>query len=118
MACCALRSHPALPSGEILRKPPGVKCYRAIPAADREMPALPSSIAPMIGAITGLILLVLLLGVLFYCAQMLLPLIPLAEPLRTILQVLIILLVAIVALYVIVVLLGFVGIHVPVPGVR
>ena len=40
---------------------------------------------------------------------MLLPLIPLADP---------ILLVAIVALYVIVVLLGFVGIHVPVPGFR
>jgi hypothetical protein len=105
MACCALRSHPALPSGEILRKPPGVKCYR-------EMPALPSSIAPMIGAITGLILVVVLLGVLFYCAQMLLPLISPA------LQILIILLVAIVALYVIVVLLGFAGIHVPVPGFR
>jgi hypothetical protein len=82
------------------------------PAADREMPALPSSIAPMIGAITGLILLVVLLGVLFYCAQMLLPLISPA------LQILIILLVAIVALYVIVVLLGFAGIHVPVPGFR
>jgi hypothetical protein len=64
----------------------------------------------MIGAITGLILLVVLLGVLFYCAQMLLPLISPA------LRILIILLVAIVALYVIVVLLGFVGIHVPVPG--
>jgi hypothetical protein len=50
---------------------------------------------------------------------MLLPLIPPAEPLRTIfLRVLIILLVAIVVLYVIVVLLGFVGIHVPVPGFR
>jgi hypothetical protein len=55
---------------------------------------------------------------------MLLPLMPLAEPFRTILRVLIILLVAIVALYaivvlyVIVVLLGFVGIHVPVPGFR
>ena len=59
---------------------------------------------------------VALLGVLFYCAQMLLPLIPPAEPLRTILRLLIILLVAIVALYVIVVLLGFVGIHVPVHG--
>jgi hypothetical protein len=80
------------------------------PAADREMPALPSLIAPMIG--TGLILLVVLLGVLFYCAQMLLPLISPA------LQVLIILLVTIVALYVVVVLLGFAGIHVPVPGFR
>jgi hypothetical protein len=55
---------------------------------------------------------VVLLGVLFYCARVLLPLISPA------LQVLIILLVTIVALYVIVVLLGFVGIHVPVPGFR
>jgi hypothetical protein len=45
-------------------------------------------------------------------ARMLLPLISPA------LQVLVILLVAIVALYVVVVLLGFVGIHVPVPGFR
>jgi hypothetical protein len=64
----------------------------------------------MIGAAVGLILLVGLLGVLFYCARMLLPLISPA------LQVLIILLVTIIALYVIVVLLGFVGIRVPVPG--
>ena len=50
---------------------------------------------------------VALLGVLFYCAQMLLPLISPA------LQILIILLVAIVALYVIVDLLGFFGIPPP-----
>jgi hypothetical protein len=66
----------------------------------------------MIGAVVGLILLVVLLGVLSYCARMLLPLISPA------LQVIIILLVTIVALYVVVVLLGFVGIHVPVPGFR
>ena len=51
-----------------------------------------------------------LLGVMFYCARMLLPLV------SPILRVLIILLVAIMALYVIVVLLGVVGIHVPVHG--
>jgi hypothetical protein len=66
----------------------------------------------MIGAVVGLILLVVLLGALFYCARMLLPLI------SPILRILIILLVAIVALYVIIVLLGFFGIHVPVPGFR
>jgi hypothetical protein len=48
----------------------------------------------MIRAISGLILLVVLLGVMFYCSQMLLPLIPLAKPFRTILRVLIILLAA------------------------
>jgi hypothetical protein len=52
----------------------------------------------MIGAITGLILLVALLGVLFYCTRMLLPLISPA------LRILVILLVAIVALYVVVAL--------------
>jgi hypothetical protein len=64
----------------------------------------------MIGAVVGLILLVALLGVLFYCARMLLPLISPA------LRVLVILLVAIVALYVVGVLLSFAGIHVPVHG--
>jgi len=78
--------------------------------------AEPVAIAHMIGTIIGLVLLMALLGVMFYCARMLLPLIPLADWFRTILRVLIILLVTIVALYaivvlyVIVVLLGFVGI--------
>jgi phosphoglycerol transferase MdoB-like AlkP superfamily enzyme len=66
----------------------------------------------MIGTIIGLVLLVALLGVMFYCARMLLPLI------SPMLGVLIILLVAIATLYVIVVLLSVVGIHVPVPGFR
>jgi hypothetical protein len=52
----------------------------------------------MMGAVIGLILLVALLGVLFYCAQMPPASDPPAEPLRTILRVLIILLVAIVVL--------------------
>ena len=82
------------------------------PAADRELAAPPVAIAHMIGTIIGLILLVALLGVMFYCARMLLPLV------SPILRVLIILLVAIATLYVIVVLLGVFGIHVPVPGFR
>ena len=57
-------------------------------------------------AVIGAILLVALLGVLFYCAQVLLPLIPLGKPFKTILRVLLILLVAIGVLYVLVVLLG------------
>jgi hypothetical protein len=64
----------------------------------------------MIGTLIGLVLLVALLGVMFYCARMLLPLI------SPILGVFIHLLVAIATLYVIVVLLSAVGIHVPVPG--
>jgi hypothetical protein len=64
----------------------------------------------MIGTVVGIILLMALLGALFYCARMLLPLI--SPPLR----VFIVLLVTITALYVIVVLLSVVGIHVPVHG--
>ena len=56
------------------------------------------------------VILVALLGVMVYCARVLLPLI------SPVLRVLVILLVTIIALYVIVVLLSFVGIHVPVPG--
>ena len=70
----------------------------------------------MIGAVVGLILLIIFLGVVWYCIQQLLPLLPLTEPFSTILRVLLILLVAVVVLYVIVVLLGMAGIHVPMGG--
>ena len=70
----------------------------------------------MIGAIVGLILLVIFLGVVWYCIQLLMPLIPIAEPFATILRVLVILLLAAIVLYVIVVLLGYAGINVPTFG--
>jgi len=70
----------------------------------------------MIGAVIGLILLVIFLGVVWYCVNLLLPLIPMSEPFTTILRVLIILLVAVIVLYVITVLLGMAGIHVPTFG--
>jgi hypothetical protein len=58
------------------------------------------------------VIFVVLLGVMIYCARVLLPLISPAS------RVLVILLVTIIALYVVVVLLSFVGIRVPVPGFR
>ena len=64
----------------------------------------------MIGTIIGLVLLVALLGVMFYCARMLLPLISPILGVLIILLVTVVALYAIVVLYVIVVLLGFVGI--------
>ena len=67
----------------------------------------------MIGAIIGLILLVMFLGVVWYCIQLLMPLIPIAEPFATILRVLVILLLAAIVFYVIVVLLGYAGVNVP-----
>ena len=70
----------------------------------------------MIGAIIGLILLVLFLGVIWYCIQLLLPLLPISEPFSTILKVLLILLVAVIVFYVIIQLLGMAGIHTGFPG--
>jgi len=67
----------------------------------------------MIGAIIGLILLVIFLGVIWWAIQQLLPLIPVAEPFATILRVLVVLLLFFIVVYVIVVLLGMAGIHVP-----
>lgn len=66
----------------------------------------------MIGAVIGLIILVIFLGVVWYCIQLLIPLIPMGEPFRTILRVLMILLVAVIVLYVVLQLLGLGGIHV------
>jgi hypothetical protein len=71
----------------------------------------------MIGTIIGLILLVVLLGVLFWAGQRLLALIPLEEPFRTIVYVLMVLLAVVVVIYVFVVMLGMAGIHVPMVGI-
>jgi len=66
----------------------------------------------MISAIVGLMILVVVLGVLFWGIQQLLPLIPMAEPFRTILRVLTVFLVAFIAIYFILQILGMAGIHV------
>jgi uncharacterized membrane protein YwzB len=70
----------------------------------------------MIGAIIGLILLVIFLGVVWWAGQQLLPLIPMGEPFVTIVRVLLVLILVIIVLYVISVLLGLAGIHVPYLG--
>ena len=67
----------------------------------------------MIGTIISLILIVIVLGVLFWAAQRLLPLIPLAEPFHTILSVLLVLLGVFVTLYVLIMILNSAGVHVP-----
>lgn len=72
----------------------------------------------MIGTLIGLILLCIVLGVVWWAVQQLLPLIPLAEPFRTIIRVLMIVILVIVVLYVIVALLGAGGIHVNTFGFR
>jgi hypothetical protein len=67
----------------------------------------------MIGALIGLLLLCLVLGLVVWAIQQLLPLIPLGEPFHTIVRVLIVLIVALIALYVILDLLSAAGVAVP-----
>jgi len=71
----------------------------------------------MIGTVIGLILLLVLLGALFWGGQQLIALVPMSEPFRTIVHVLIVILMVVIAIYVVIVLLGLVGIHVPMFGV-
>jgi hypothetical protein len=70
----------------------------------------------MLGAVIGLILLLVLLGVVWWGIQQLLPLIPIGEPFLTIIRVLLVILLAVIVIYVIIQLLGLAGIHVPTMG--
>ena len=70
----------------------------------------------MIGAVIGLILAMILLGVLLWGGKRLVALIPLEEPFQTIVYVLFVLLTVIIVLWVIIQLLAFAGIHVPMFG--
>lgn len=67
----------------------------------------------MIGALIGIIVTIIILGVIFWAFQQLLPLIPLGEPFITILRVLLVVLAVIVVVWVCVQLLGVGGIMVP-----
>lgn len=67
----------------------------------------------MIGALIGVIFVLIICGVAWWAIQQLLPLIPLGEPFRTIIRILLTVILVLIVLWVIVVLLGLVGIHVP-----
>jgi uncharacterized membrane protein YwzB len=67
----------------------------------------------MIGAVIGLILLLVLLGVVWWGIQQLLPLVPMGEPFATIVRVLLVILLAVIVIYVIIQLLAMAGVHVP-----
>lgn len=67
----------------------------------------------MLGTLIGIIFVLIVLGVVWWAVQQLLPLIPIAEPFRTIIRVLMIVILVLIVLWVIAVLLGFAGIHVP-----
>jgi hypothetical protein len=67
----------------------------------------------MISALVGIIILLIVVGVVWWAVQQLLPLIPLPEPFRRIINVLLVLILVLIVIYVLMVLLGTVGIHVP-----
>jgi len=66
----------------------------------------------MIGTIIGIIFVLIILGVIWWAIQQLLPLIPLPDPFRTIIYVLLVVMMVIIVLWVIAALLGIGGIHV------
>jgi hypothetical protein len=69
----------------------------------------------IVGTLIGIILLLVVLGVIWWAVQQLLPLIPLAEPFHTIIRVLMTVILVLVVLWVIIVLLGAAGVRVPGP---
>lgn len=66
----------------------------------------------MIGTLIGLIFLCIILGVIWWAVQQLLPLLPIGEPFATIIRVLLMVILVIVVVYVIIQLLGAGGIRV------
>ena len=72
----------------------------------------------MIGTLIGLILLCIVLGVVWWAIQQLLPLMPIGEPFATIIRVLMMVILVIIVVYVIMQLLGVGGIHVNSFGFR
>lgn len=68
-----------------------------------------------IGTLVSIILLLVIIGVVWWAIQQLLPLIPLPEPFRRIIYVLMMVVLVLIVLWVILVLLGAAGVHVPGP---
>lgn len=69
----------------------------------------------LIGTLLGIIIVIIILGVIWWAINQLLPLIPLPEPFARIVHVLLILILVLIVLWIIVVLLGAAGVHVAGP---
>ena len=69
----------------------------------------------IIGTLIGIIILLIVVGVVWWAIQQLLPLVPLPEPFRRIIYVLMIVILVLIVLWVILVLLGAAGVSVPGP---
>jgi hypothetical protein len=68
-----------------------------------------------IGALIGIIFVLIIMGVVWWAVQQLLPLIPLGEPFATIIRILMVVILVLVVLWIIIVLLGVAGVHVTTP---
>jgi hypothetical protein len=68
-----------------------------------------------IGALVGIIFVLIVMGVIYWAVTQLLPLIPLPEPFARIVHVLLIVILVLIVLWIIIVLLGVAGIHVAGP---
>jgi len=69
----------------------------------------------VIGTLIGIIFVIIILGVIWWAINQLLPLIPLPEPFARIVHVLLILILVLIVLWIILVLLSAAGVHVPGP---
>jgi uncharacterized membrane protein YwzB len=67
----------------------------------------------MIGTLIGIIVTLIIVGVVWWAIQQLLPLIPIAEPFGTIIRVLMTVVLILIVLWVILSLLGYAGVHTP-----
>jgi hypothetical protein len=67
----------------------------------------------MIGALIGIIVTLIIVGVLWWALQQLLPLIPLPEPFRKIIYVLMVVVLVLIMVWVIISLIGVAGFSVP-----
>ena len=66
----------------------------------------------IIGTLIGIIVTLIILGVIWWAINQLLPLIPIAEPFSTIIRVLMTVILVLIVLWIILVLLGAAGVHV------
>lgn len=71
--------------------------------------------ASVIGALVGIIFVLIILGLVWWAVQQLLPLIPIPEPFARIIHVLLVVILVLIVLWVIVLILGAAGVHVPGP---
>ncbi len=69
----------------------------------------------MLGALIGIVLWLVVLGVCWWCVQQLLALVPLGEPFATLVRIVIVLIAVIIVIWAIIAILGILGVNVPSP---